>query len=101
MNKTNKTKTLTREAMLRNISGLSVGDRAYCGPYGTVTCTCSACDNYSGDLVDEFNSAGNYRGMTVGFKRNTRRFSVSGCMNKKLANRGNYTMKQLRKAICG
>ena len=34
----NKIKTLTRESMLANINGLSLGDKAYCGPYGVVTC---------------------------------------------------------------
>ena len=37
-----KTKELSASAMLRNINGLSKGDVAYCGPYGTVTCTESA-----------------------------------------------------------
>jgi len=68
-------KQLTRSAMLRNINGLSEGDKAYCGPYGTVTCTKKA------------------SGTTP------RKFSVSG--SSKITNRGNWTMKSLRKAICG
>lgn len=93
-----KTKTLTREAMIKNIRGLSLGDRAYCGPYGTVTCTHSACAS-EGELICDCNIAGNLRGMQKGFKRNTRRFSVSG--STKIHNGGNYTMASLRKAICG
>lgn len=93
-----KTKTLTREAMIKNIRGLSLGDKAYCGPYGTVTCTSMAI-HAGGTLVDEKNSSGNFRGMTVGYKRNTRRFSVSG--STKIHNGGNYTMASLREAICG
>jgi len=68
-----KTKTLTNESMLRNINGLSLGDRAYCGPYGTVTCTKAAGEN------------------------GTRRFKVSG--SRLLRNGGNWTMKALRKAV--
>lgn len=93
-----KTKTLTREAMIKNICGLSLGDKAYCGPYGTVTCTALAVRK-GGELLDMKNVSGNFRGMTVGFKRNTRRFSVSG--STKIHNGGNYTMASLRKAICG
>ena len=44
-----KTKTLNKEAMIRNIRGLSLGDRAYCGPYGTITCT-------HADDIEEFES---------------------------------------------
>lgn len=73
-----RTKTLTREAMLANINGLSVGQKAYCGPYGTVTCT-SAASNWSPN------------------PRVPRKFAVSG--SRKLANRGNWTMSQFRKAI--
>lgn len=73
-----KTKTLDRNHMLRNICGLSKGDKAYCGPYGTVTCTHRS----------HFG------------QRNTRKFSVSACKNGVLKNRGNYTMKQIREAIC-
>lgn len=75
-----KTKILTREAMIRNIAGLSVGDRAYCGPYGTVTCTARA---------SEWSPTA----------RVPRKFSVSGNTNGLLKNRGNWTMKALRMAI--
>ena len=92
---TMKTKALNREAMLKNINGLSVGDKAYCGPYGTVTCIKGASNTA---LLSDSNAAGNYRGMQNKFTRNSRRFSVSG--SKKLQNRGNWTMKQLREAIC-
>lgn len=78
----NKTKTLTREAMLRNIGGLSVGDRAYCGPYGVIKCT-----NAASEWVPN--------------AKTPRKFSVSGNKNGVLRNRGNYTMMQIRKAICG
>lgn len=92
---TMKTKKLNREAMLKNICGLSYGDKAYCGPYGTVTCIseagCMLC-------LEAKNVAGNFRGMQKGFKRNTRKFSVSG--STKIHNGGNYTMASLRKAIC-
>lgn len=74
-----KTKNLTRESMLKNIGGLSKGDRAYCGPYGTVTCTHAASE-------------------WVPNAKEPRKFSVSG--STKLQNRGNWTMKSLRKAIC-
>lgn len=73
-----KTKTMTNEAMLRNIGGLSVGQKAYCGPYGTITCTSRASEWTPNPRVP-------------------RKFSVSG--STKLQNRGNWTMKQLRKAI--
>lgn len=91
-----KTKTLTREAMIKNICGLSIGDKAYCGPYGTVTCIRSASGT---NLSDARNVTGNFRGMQYGFRRNSRRFSVSG--STKIHNGGNYTMASLRKAICG
>ena len=68
-----KTKTLNKAAMLRNINGLSYGDRAYCGPYGTIEC-------YSSKTYD-----------------GARKFSVSG--STKLRNGGNWSMKALRKAI--
>ena len=74
MNK--KTKHLNRNAMIRNINGLSLGDRAYCGPYGTITCTKKAC------------------AMT----KSPRRFKVAN--STKIRNGGNHTMKSLRKAIC-
>ena len=70
-----KTKTLSKNAMLRNINGLSLGDRAYCGPYGTVTCTKKAC----------------------AATKSPRRFKVAN--SKKLRNGGNHTMKSIRKAI--
>lgn len=75
-----KTKTLSREATLRNINGLSEGQRAYCGPYGTITCT----------------NAAKYVGESVVY--GSRRFKVTN--SKKLRNGGNYSMKALRKAIC-
>ena len=73
-----KTKTLNKKSMIRNIGGLSVGDKAYCGPYGTVRCTKKA-SSWSPNA------------------RIPRKFSVSG--STKIQNRGNYTMKQLRQAI--
>lgn len=75
-----KTKSLNREATLRNINGLSVGDRAFCGPYGTITCTRSAV--YIGESAI----------------RGSRRFKVAN--STKIRNGGNYTMAALRKAIC-
>ena len=68
-----KIKKLTRESMLANINGLSLNDKAYCGPYGVVQCVKSA----------------SQAGM--------RRFTVSG--SKKIRNGGNWTMSSLRKAI--
>lgn len=68
-----RTKTLTNENMLRNINGLSLGDRAYCGPYGTVTCT---------------KAAG---------KDGTRRFKVTG--SRLIRNGGNWSMKAFRAAV--
>ena len=88
--KNKKIKTLNKTAMLKNICGLSIGDRAYCGPYGTVTCIKGACNT---TLLGEYNASANYRGMQKGFKRNTRRFSVSGAA--KIHNGGNYTMASL------
>lgn len=79
-----KNKKLTMDAMLKNINGLSVGDRAYCGPYGTITCTKSA------TIV---------KGTTPVRKRGARRFKVSNSI--KLRNGGNWTWENLRKAICG
>jgi len=76
----NKTKTLNKNATLRNINGLSVGDRAYCGPYGTITCTKGA--TYIGESV----------------VRGSRQFKVAN--STKLHNGGNWSMKRLRKAIC-
>ena len=74
-----RTKKLTRESTLKNINGLSEGDRAYCGPYGTITCTKGAM--YIGESV----------------VRGSRRFKVTNSL--KIANGGNYSMKALRKAI--
>ena len=71
-----KTKTLRKESVIANINGLSLGDRAYCGPYGTVTCTKKACS----------------------VTKSPRRFKVAN--STKLRNGGNWTMKTLRKAIC-
>ena len=90
-----KTKSLNKEAMLKNINGLSLGDRAYCGPYGTIRCTHTAVGVIINNLT---NKAGNHRGMHMSVS-NTRKFSVSGNTNGILQNRGNYTMKQLREAI--
>ena len=74
-----RTKKLTRESMLKNINGLSIGDRAYCGPYGTITCTKAA---------GRTNTNSTY---------GARRFKVTN--STKIANGGNYSMKALRKAI--
>lgn len=73
---TKKTKVLRKESVIRNINGLSLGDRAYCGPYGTVTCTKKAC----------------------AITKSPRRFKVEH--STKIRNGGNHTMKSLRKAIC-
>lgn len=73
--KTNRTKSLCKESMIRNIGGLSVGDRAYCGPYGTITCTKKAC----------------------AITKSPRKFKVANSI--RLRNGGNWTMKALRKAI--
>jgi len=70
-----KTKELSASAMLRNINGLSKGDVAYCGPYGSVTCTESAKESKSG----------------------VRKFKVSGSV--RLRNGGNWTMSALRRAV--
>lgn len=82
----NKTKKLNREAMVRNINGLSLGDKAYCGPYGTITCTRSA----TGYLVAP-------KGVIPQRNRGARRFKVAN--SQKLRNGGNWTMAALRKAI--
>ena len=74
-----KSKTLSRNAMIRNINGLSEGDKAYCGPYGTITCTKRAA------YVDGVR------------RKNTRRFKVAN--SSKIRNGGNHTIKSLRKAI--
>lgn len=70
-----RTKVLDNQHMLANINGLSVGDRAHCGPYGIVECYKSASTNRSGKRL----------------------FKVIG--SKLIHNGGNYTMGALRKAI--
>ena len=80
----NKTKNLTKSAMMKNINGLSEGDRAYCGPYGTVTCVKRAAYVVNGGVAS--------------CRRNSRKFKVTN--SSKIANGGNYTMRSLRKAIC-
>jgi len=70
-----KIKTLNKTKMLANIGGLSKGDRAYCGPYGTVQCTKAASESKSGRRI----------------------FKVTG--SRMIANRGNWTMQALREAI--
>ena len=70
-----KTKTLNKTKMLANIGGLSRGDRAYCGPYGTVQCTKAASESKSGRRI----------------------FKVTG--SRMIANRGNWTMTALGEAI--
>lgn len=70
-----KLKKLSASAMLRNINGLSKGDIAYCGPYGTVTCVESAKESKSG----------------------VRKFKVSG--SSRLRNGGNWTMNAFRRAV--
>lgn len=68
-----RVKRLTRKAMLANINGLSLGDRAYCGPYGTVTCV---------------RAAG---------KGGRRLFSVSG--TDRLPKRRSWTIGEIREAV--
>ena len=75
-----RTKKLNRKSVLANINGLSLGDRAYCGPYGTITCTKSATGSANGT-----------------FQRGTRRFKVAN--STKIANGGNYSMATLRNII--
>lgn len=70
-----KTKMLNKDQMIKNINGLSLGDRAYCGPYGTITCTESATNS------------------------RPRKFKVAN--STKLHNGGQWTMSRLRKAING
>lgn len=72
-----KTKTLNKNAMIMNINGLSVGDSAYCGPYGKITCTRSA----------------------IRETKTPRMFKVA--QSKYLRNGGLWTMAKLRKAIAG
>lgn len=68
-----KIKQLSRDSMLANINGLSLNDRAYCGPYGVVQCVKTAA------------------------QAGSRRFTVTG--SKKIRNGGNWTMASLRRAI--
>ena len=84
---TNKIKKLNKRAVLANINGLSLGDRAYCGPYGTITCVRAATSMVA-----------TAKGVVPHCKRGARRFKVTN--STKLANGGNYSMKALRKAIC-
>lgn len=84
---TQKTKKLNRNAMLRNINGLSLGDKAYCGPYGTIMCYRTATRH-----IPEA------KGIVSKRVRGARRFTVSN--STKLRNGGNWTMTALRKAIC-
>jgi len=62
-----------KTAVIRNINGLSEGDRAHCGKYGIITCTKRA------------------------VAKQPRKFKVS--KSSSLRNGGNWTMKNLRKAI--
>lgn len=73
--KKNRVKTLGKKQMLLNIGGLSKGDKAYCGPYGTIQCYKAASETRTGK----------------------RMFKVSG--SQRLQNRGNWTMTALREAI--
>lgn len=82
--KMTKTKNMCKESVIANINGLSVGDRAHCGPYGIITCT---------------KSATTVKGVTPVCKRGARRFKVAN--SSYLRNGGNWTMSALRKAICG
>lgn len=70
-----KIKMLNKDQMIKNINGLSLGDRAYCGPYGTITCTEAATSS------------------------RPRKFKVANSI--KLHNGGQWTMSRLRKAING
>ena len=79
-----KTKNMCKESVIANINGLSVGDRAHCGPYGIITCTKSATT-----FTD---------GVSVYKKRGSRRFKVANSIY--LRNGGNWTCAALRKAIC-
>lgn len=79
-----RTKTLNKKAVLANINGLSFGDRAFCGPYGIITCIKPATMRPHGIVPRRV--------------RGTRRFKVQN--STKIANGGNYSMKSLRKAIC-
>ena len=63
--------------VLRNINGLSAGDRARCGRFGVVECYRAARDE----------------------KTKTRKFKTSGATA--IPNRGNWTYAALRRAIRG
>lgn len=60
---------------LRNINGLSEGDRAYCGKYGIITCTKRACR----------------------LTKSPRKFKVA--KSSVLRNGGNWSYRKLREAI--
>lgn len=60
---------------LRNINALGEGDRTYCGKYGIITCTKRAC------------------------AKQPRKFKVA--KSQTLRNGGNWTLKNLRRAING
>ena len=60
---------------LRNINALGEGDRTYCGKYGIITCTKHAC------------------------AKQPRKFKVA--KSTALRNGGNWTRKNLRRAING
>lgn len=79
-----KTKILNKDAVLKNINGLSEGDRAHCGPYGVITCTKAATRGAKGIAPQ---------------KRGVRLFKVAN--STKLRNGGNWTMAKLRAAIAG
>lgn len=70
-----RTKQMNKKAVLANINGLSEGDVAYCGSYGTITCISAAKKHPSG----------------------VRRFKVTN--STKLSNSGNWSMRGLRMAI--
>ena len=84
-----KTKNMCKESVIANINGLSVGDRAHCGPYGIIPYGIITCTK----------SATTVKGITPVRKRGARRFKVTNSVF--LRNGGNWTMKALRKAICG
>lgn len=70
-------KKRTKESIISNIKGLSLGDRAKCGDYGVVECYELARDNKNGH----------------------RMFKVSA--SKKIRNGGGWTTKSLVEAIRG
>lgn len=73
----NKMTMFNPVTMIRNINGLSVGDSAYCGQYGKITCTRAA------NRVT----------------KKPRLFKVA--KSTLIRNGGNWTMTNLRKAIVG